>query len=138
MNLLVDSDGFLEYVDAVSEQPVRLPVSLRLLSKGNNNTLLSPTQQISLTVYTQVADQVLTDQVKSLIYGMCKNLIEIAGTYDLTRPNAVKHLNGDMRALRFVHSGVSDIATVDLKAAVLILKDSCKIGLCYGVGGAKF
>ena len=95
---------------------------LHLLDSGAAKSHLK-SQVPNSSVYRQVADQVLTDQVKSLIHGMCKNLIEIAGTYDLTRPNAVKHLNGDMRALLLVHSGVSDIATVDLKAAVLILKD---------------
>ena len=131
MNLLVDSHGFLEYVDAVllderSSLNNQYVFQFLYVFFPKVTTALSPFPSLRTllnSVYRQVADQVLTDQVKRLIHGMCKNLIEIAGTYDLTRPNAVKHLNGDMRALLLVHSGVSDIATVDLKAAVLILKD---------------
>merc|ERR1719228_2874811 len=96
--LLVDSHGFLEYVDAVL---------LDERSSLNNQYVF----QFLYVFFPKVADQVLTDQVKSLIHGMCKNLIEIAGTYDLTRPNTVKHLNGDFRALLLVHSGVPDIST---------------------------
>merc|ERR1719309_1937227 len=108
--LLVDSHGFLEYVDAVL---------LDERSSLNNQYVF----QFLYVFFPKVADQVLTDQVKSLIHSLCKNLESVSSNYDLSKPNSVKHLNGDMRALLLVHSGVSDIATVDLKAAVLILKD---------------
>jgi len=108
--LLVDSHGFLEYVDAVL---------LDERSSLNNQYVF----QFLCVFFPKVADQVLTDQVKSLIHGMCKNLIAVADTFDLTKPSAVRHLNGDFRALLLVHSGVPDITTPELKVAVQTLKE---------------
>merc|ERR1719266_880181 len=109
VNLLVDSHGFLEYVDAVL---------LDERSSLNNQYVF----QFLYVFFPKVADQVLTDQVKSLIHGMCKNLIAVADTFDLTKPSAVRHLNGDLRALLLVQSGVKEIHTAPLKEAVTGLK----------------
>lgn len=107
--LLVDSHGFLEYVDAVL-----LDERLSL----NNQYVF----QFLYVFFPKVADQVLTDQVKSLIHSLCKNLEVVASNYDLSKPSLVKHLNGDLRALLLVQSGVKEINTVQLKEAVLTLK----------------
>jgi len=107
--LLVDSHGFLEYVDAVL-----LDERLSL----NNQYVF----QFLYVFFPKVADQVLTDQVKSLIHSLCKNLEAVASNYDLTKPSLVKHLNGDLRALLLVQSGVKEINTTQLKEAVLTLK----------------
>merc|ERR1719266_3124448 len=107
--LLVDSHGFLEYVDAVL---------LDERSSLNNQYVF----QFLLVFFPKVADQVLTEQVKSLIHRLCKNLTEVAPDYDLSRPSQVKHLNGDLRALLLVQSGVKEIHTAPLKEAVTVLK----------------
>merc|ERR1712106_30080 len=109
ISLLVDSHGFLEYVDAVL-----LDERLSL----NNQYVF----QFLYVFFPKVADQVLTDQVKSLIHSLCKNLEAVASNYDLTKPSLVKHLNGDLRALLLVQSGVKEINTTQLKEAVLTLK----------------
>merc|ERR1719233_2005588 len=107
--LLVDSHGFLEYVDAVL-----LDERLSL----NNQYVF----QFLYVFFPKVADQVLTDQVKSLIHSLCKNLESVAGNYDLSKPSLVKHLNGDLRALLLVQSGVKEINTATLREAVVTLK----------------
>lgn len=107
--LLVDSHGFLEYVDAVL---------LDERASLNNQYVF----QFLLVFFPKVADQVLTEQVKSLIHRLCKNLTEVAPDYDLSRPSQVKHLNGDLRALLLVQSGVKEIHTATLKEAVTVLK----------------
>merc|ERR1712106_862286 len=110
ISLLVDSHGFLEYVDAVL-----LDERLSL----NNQYVF----RFLYVFFPKVSGQVLTDQVKSLIHSLCKNLESVAANYDLTRPSAVKHLNGDLRALLIVHTGVEEIKTPQLKEAVSLLKE---------------
>jgi len=109
ISLLVDSHGFLEYVDAVL-----LDERLSL----NNQYVF----QFLYVFFPKVADQVLTDQVKSLIHSLCKNLESVSSNYDLSKPSLVKHLNGDLRALLLVQSGVKEINTPQLKEAVVTLK----------------
>merc|ERR1719384_2371940 len=109
ITLLVDSHGFLEYVDAVL---------LDERSSLNNQYVF----QFLYVFFPKVSDQVLTDQVKSLIQNLCKNLHTVSSSYDLSKPSLVKHLNGDLRALLLVQSGVKEIKTVQLKEAVLTLK----------------
>ena len=109
ISLLVDSHGFLEYVDAVL-----LDERLSL----NNQYVF----QFLYVFFPKVADQVLTDQVKSLIHSLCKNLQSVAADYDLTKPGLVKHLNGDLRALVLVQGGVGELNTAQLGEAVAVLK----------------
>jgi len=108
--LLTDSHGFLEYVDAVL---------LDERASLNNQHVF----QFLQNFFPKVSVQVLTDQVKSLIHSLCKNLESVAPNYDLTRPSAVKHLNGDLKALLIVHSGVEEIKTQQLRDAVIVLKE---------------
>ena len=54
--------------------------------------------------FPRVADQVLTDQVKSLIQGLCKNLSKVAATYDLTKHASVKHINGELLLVNIVNT----------------------------------
>merc|ERR1719394_2364454 len=107
--LLVDSHGFLEYVDAVL-----LDERLSL----NNQYVF----QFLLVFFPKVADQVLTDQVKSLIQNLCKNLHTVSNSYDLSKNVSVKHLNGDLRALILVQSGVKEINKLQLRESVKTLK----------------
>ena len=107
--LLVDSHGFLEYVDAVL---------LDERSSLNNQFVF----QFLLVFFPKVADQVLTEQVKSLIHRLCKNLTEVATSYDLSRPSQVKHLNGDLRALLLVQAGVQEVHTAELQQSVVVLR----------------
>merc|ERR1712241_907758 len=109
IDLLVESHGFLEYVDAVL---------LDERSSLNNQYVF----QFLCVFFPKVADQVLTDQVKSLIHGMCKNLIAVADTFDLTKHSPVKHLNGDLRALILVQAGVQEIDKAQLRDSVSTLK----------------
>jgi hypothetical protein len=71
----------------------------------------------------QVCDQVLTDQVQGIISQLVSNFIDIAGTFNLTRPNPLKHLNGDLRALILVSSTRSELLTEPLMEALKILKN---------------
>merc|ERR1719394_421142 len=80
ITLLVDSHGFLEYVDAVL---------LDERSSLNNQYVF----QFLYVFFPKVSDQVLTDQVKNLIQSLCKNLHSVASSYDLSKHVAVKHLN---------------------------------------------
>ena len=52
-----------------------------------------------------------------MIQGLCKNLSKVSASYDLTKHSSVKHINGDLRALVIVHSGVKEIDKVQLKEA---------------------
>ncbi len=70
----------------------------------------------------QVADQVLTDQVQGIIYGLVKNFIESAANFSLGRPNPIRHLNGDLRALILVSSTRTEILTDNLLDALKTLK----------------
>ena len=113
ITLLVDSHGFLEYVDAVL---------LDERSSLNSQHVF----QFLYVFFPKVSDQVLTDQVKSLIQSLCKNLHSVASSYDLSKHVAVKHLNGDLRALILVQSGVGEIDKKQLKESIHILKRRTK------------
>ena len=109
ISLLVDSHGFLEYVDAVL---------LDERSSLNNQYVF----QFLYVFFPKVSDQVLTDQVKSLIQNLCKNLHTVSNSYDLSKNVSVKHLNGDLRALILVQSGVKEINKIQLRESVKTLK----------------
>merc|ERR1719384_2331414 len=109
ITLLVDSHGFLEYVDAVL---------LDERSSLNNQYVF----QFLYVFFPKVSDQVLTDQVKSLIQNLCKNLHTVSNSYDLSKHVPVKHLNGDLRALILVQSGVKEINKAQLRDSVKTLK----------------
>ena len=109
LSLLVDSHGFLEYVDAVL-----LDERLSL-----NNQFVFQFLQV---FFPRVSDQVLTDQVKSLIQNLCRNLHSVASSYDLSKTNSIKHLNGDLRALILVQASVKEIDSDQLRESVMVLK----------------
>jgi len=106
----VDSHGFLEYVDAVL---------LDERSSLNNQYVF----QFLYVFFPKVSDQVLTDQVKSLIQSLCTNLHNVASSYDLNTHGSVRRLNGDLRALILVQSGVREIDKDQLRQSVKTLKE---------------
>ena len=110
ITLLVDSHGFLEYVDAVL---------LDERSSLNNQYVF----QFLYVFFPKVSDQVLTDQVKSLIQSLCTNLHNVASSYDLNTHGSVRRLNGDLRALILVQSGVREIDKDQLRESVRTLKE---------------
>merc|ERR1719384_2044281 len=110
IDLLVESHGFLEYVDAVL---------LDERSSLNNQYVF----QFLYVFFPKVADQVLTDQVKNLIQSLCKNLHTVSSSYDLTKHSPVRHLNGDLRALILVQAGVQEIDKAQLRDSVRTLKE---------------
>jgi len=109
ITLLVDSHGFLEYVDAVL---------LDERSSLNNQYVF----QFLYIFFPKVSDQVLTDQVKNLIQSLCQHLHTVSNTFDLSKQMSVKQLNGDLRALVLVQAGVKEIDKEQLKESVRTLK----------------
>merc|ERR1712142_966506 len=116
ITLLVDSHGFLEYVDAVL---------LDERSSLNNQYVF----QFLYIFFPKVSDQVLTDQVKNLIQSLCQHLHTVSNTFDLSKQMSVKQLNGDLRALVLVQAGVKEIDKEQLKESVMTLKQRTKVQL---------
>ena len=79
--------------------------------------------QFLYVFFPKVSDQVLTDQVKSLIQSLCTNLHNVASSYDLNTHGSVRRLNGDLRALILVQSGVREIDKDQLRESVRTLKE---------------
>ena len=109
IQMLIQSHGFLEYVDAVL---------LDERSSLNNPHIFT----FLYTFFPKVANQVLTEQVLSIINQLVRNFIDIAGAFNLTRANPVRHLNGDLRALLLVSSTRTDHLTPELLKALKILR----------------
>ena len=109
IQMLIQSHGFLEYVDAVL---------LDERSSLNNQYIFN----FLYTFFPKVASQVLTDQVLSIINQLVRNFIDIAGAFNLTRANHVRHLNGDLRALLLVSTTRTDHLTSELLKALRILR----------------
>ena len=108
IQMLIQSHGFLEYVDAVL---------LDERSSLNNQYIFN----FLCTFFPKVSSQVLTDQVLSIINQLVRNFIDIAGAFNLTRANPVRHLNGDLRALLLVSTTRTDHLTPDLFKALSTL-----------------
>jgi len=53
-----------------------------------------------------VSEQVLNDQMKSHILQLCENLLATADRFNIGSPAALKHLNGDLRALLLVMNSI--------------------------------
>jgi hypothetical protein len=49
---------------------------------------------------------VLNEQVKSHILRLCENLVETADRFNIGNQQALKHLNGDLRALLLVMNSI--------------------------------
>ena len=109
IQMLIQSHGFLEYVDAVL---------LDERSSLNNQYIFN----FLCTFFPKVSSQVLTDQVLSIINQLVRNFIDIAGAFNLTRANPVRHLNGDLRALLLVSTTRTDHLTLDLLKALNTLR----------------
>ena len=109
IQMLIQSHGFLEYVDAVL---------LDERSSLNNQYIFN----FLVTFFPKVSNQVLTDQVLSIINQLVRNFIDIAGEFNLTRANPVRHLNGDLRALLLVSTTRTDHLTPDLLKALKTLQ----------------
>jgi hypothetical protein len=54
----------------------------------------------------QVSGQVLNEQVKSHILRLCEDLVATADRFSLSNQAALKHLNGDLRALLLVMNSI--------------------------------
>ena len=109
IQMLIQSHGFLEYVDAVL---------LDERSSLNNQYIFN----FLVSFFPKVSNQVLTDQVLSIINQLVRNFIDIAGAFNLTRANPVRHLNGDLRALLLVSTTRTDHLTTDLLKALNTLR----------------
>ncbi|XP_059086581.1 ubiquitin carboxyl-terminal hydrolase puf-like [Tigriopus californicus] len=107
--MLISSHGFLEYVDAVL---------LDERASLNNSHIFN----FLLVFFPKVSDQVLTDQVQGIITELVSNFIGIADKFNLTQPNLIKHLNGEMKALLLVNSARPDHMNAKLLTALKILK----------------
>ncbi len=84
VSLLNQSHSFLEYVDAVL---------LDERSSLNNAHIF----KFLLAFFPRVADQVLTDQMLTIIADLSKTFQEVAGSFGLSKPGPIKQLNGDLR-----------------------------------------
>ncbi|XP_040568738.2 ubiquitin carboxyl-terminal hydrolase 34 [Lepeophtheirus salmonis] len=109
--MLISSHGFLEYVDAVL---------LDERSSLNNPHIFN----FLLLFFPKVSNQVLTEQVQSIISQLVSNFIDMAGTFVLDRVTPVRHLNGDLRALFLVSSSRSNFLSDELLQALKILRSS--------------
>ncbi len=87
--MLVGSHSFLEYVDAVL---------LDERSSLNNSHVFN----FLLALFPRVADQVLTDQMLTIIADLSKTFQGVAGSYSLAKPGPIKQLNGDLRYLDII------------------------------------
>lgn len=114
--MLISSHGFLEYVDAVL---------LDERSSLNNPRIFN----FLLLFFPKVSDQVLTDQVQGIISQLVSNFIDISGSFNLERPNPVRHLSGDLRALFLVSSSRSDHLSPKLQDALKVLKSRVEVEL---------
>eukprot|EP00095_Tigriopus_kingsejongensis_P002851 maker-scaffold442_size170051-snap-gene-0.33 protein:Tk02851 transcript:maker-scaffold442_size170051-snap-gene-0.33-mRNA-1 annotation:"hypothetical protein TcasGA2_TC009817" len=112
--MLISSHGFLEYVDAVL---------LDERASLNNSHIFN----FLLVFFPKVSDQVLTDQVQGIITDLVANFIGIADKFNLNKPNPIKHLNGDMKALLLVNSAKPDHLNGKLLTALKTLKGRVEV-----------
>ncbi len=59
--------------------------------------------------------------MQTIISELVKNFTSIAQTFNLSRPNTIKQLNGDLRALLLVNTAKPDHLTPTLLEALVIL-----------------
>ena len=69
-----------------------------------------------------MSDQVLTDQMQTIISDLVKGFTSISHNYLLTLPGPILHLNGDLRALLLVNTARPEHLTPTLLAALKVLK----------------
>jgi hypothetical protein len=106
----------LEYVDAVL---------LDERSSLNSDRIFN----FLLAFFPKVSDQVLNEQMQTIIADLSKTFQEQAPNLPLSRAVAVKQLNGDLRALLLVNTARPDHLTPTLHAALRLLKGRVEAAL---------
>jgi len=109
VTLLTQSSSFLEYVDAVL---------LDERSSLNSDRIFN----FLLAFFPKVSDQVLNEQMQTIIADLSKTFQENAPNLSLGRSVAVRQLNGDLRALLLVNAAKPDHLTPSLDKALRLLR----------------
>ena len=140
--MLISSQGFLEYVDAVlldERTSLNNPhifnflytffpkVRTDLLARKGGFT----NNRLNIPNFSQVANQVLTDHVQHIISQLARNFIEVADSFNLTRVSPLRHLNGDLRSLILVNTAKTDHLTSELMDSLVTLRTKVQKMLDY-------